>query len=85
MNAVRDRLAAAQIEIQQKEDEIEMKNREIDELVGEHERIVETVNEQWKGEVDEVKGQLEELRDVSLIIVPSFLMMTQTRFIFLGP
>ncbi|CAL1703091.1 unnamed protein product [Somion occarium] len=63
LNAVRDKLAAAQIELQQKEDEIEMKNREIDELIGEHERIVDTVNEQWRGEVDEARGQMEELRD----------------------
>ena len=64
LNAVRDRLAAAHIEIQQKEDEIEMKNREIDELIAEHQRIVESVEDEWRGEVDEAKGQMEELRDV---------------------
>ncbi|KAI1785614.1 hypothetical protein LXA43DRAFT_1036902 [Ganoderma leucocontextum] len=63
LNTVRDKLAAAHIEIQQKEDEIEMKNREIDELLAEHQRIVESVEDEWRGEVDEAKGQMEELRD----------------------
>ncbi|KAI0669382.1 hypothetical protein C8Q78DRAFT_978290, partial [Trametes maxima] len=66
LNAVRDRLAAAQIEIQQKEDEIEMKNREIDELIAEHRQIVENVEDGWRGEVDEAKIHLEELRDVCI-------------------
>jgi hypothetical protein len=39
---LRDKLAAAAIELQQK-DEIEMKVREIDELVSEQDRIVEVV------------------------------------------
>ncbi|RPD64285.1 hypothetical protein L226DRAFT_505884 [Lentinus tigrinus ALCF2SS1-7] len=63
LNAVRDKLAAAQIEMQQKEDEIDMKNREIEELIAEHQRIVETVEDDWRAEVEEVKGQNEELRD----------------------
>ena len=64
MNALRDRLAAAMIELQQKEDDVEIKNRDIQELVAEHRRIVESVEEDWKGEVEEAKGQVEELRDV---------------------
>ncbi|KAI0806659.1 hypothetical protein C8Q74DRAFT_1189709 [Fomes fomentarius] len=64
LNAVRDKLAAAHIELQQKEDEIDMKNREIEELIAEHQRIVESVEDEWRGEVDEAKGQMEELRDV---------------------
>ncbi|KAH9919434.1 hypothetical protein B0H21DRAFT_781715 [Amylocystis lapponica] len=61
LNAVRDKLAAAQIELQQKEDEIDMKNREIEELVGEHTRIVDSLDDDWRGEVDEARGQVEEL------------------------
>ena len=64
LNSVRDKLAAAHIEIQQKEDEIEMKNREIEEFMIEHQRIVESVEDEWRGEVEEAKGQMEELRDV---------------------
>ncbi|KZP16088.1 hypothetical protein FIBSPDRAFT_749256 [Athelia psychrophila] len=64
LNALRDKLAAATIELQQREDENEMKSREIDELVEEHERIVEVVEQEWRGEVEEARGQVEELRDV---------------------
>ncbi|KAG6844391.1 hypothetical protein H0H87_007203 [Tephrocybe sp. NHM501043] len=64
LNAVRDKLAALMIESQQKEDEIDLKTREIDELVAEHERIVKVVDNEWRGEVEEARGQVEELRDV---------------------
>ena len=64
MNALRDKLAAAAIEMSQKEDELEMKNREIQELVAEHERIVELVEAEWRGEVEEAQGRVEELQDV---------------------
>ena len=49
-----------------------MKNREIEELLAEHQRIVEKVDEEWRGEVDEAKGQMEELRDVSLSFIFAF-------------
>ncbi|KAF9267702.1 hypothetical protein L218DRAFT_919289 [Marasmius fiardii PR-910] len=64
LNAIKDRLAAALIELQQKEDEIERKNQALDDLMGEHERIVAQVEEEWRGEVDEARQQVEELRDV---------------------
>ncbi|XP_006460231.1 hypothetical protein AGABI2DRAFT_203107 [Agaricus bisporus var. bisporus H97] len=67
LNAMKDRLAALLIEIQQKEDEIDQKNREIDELVAEHKRIVEVVEDEWRGEVEEARGQADELKDVSSI------------------
>ncbi|KAK0189739.1 hypothetical protein F5146DRAFT_1139206 [Armillaria mellea] len=60
LNEVKDRLAAALIELQQKDDEIDLKNEELDNLVVQHENIVE----QWRGEVEETRGQVEELRDV---------------------
>ncbi|KZT74114.1 hypothetical protein DAEQUDRAFT_754076 [Daedalea quercina L-15889] len=63
-NAVRDRLAAAQIELQQKEDDLDVKDREIEELVAEHKRIVETLDDEWRGEMEEMRGQVEELKDV---------------------
>ncbi|KAH8100388.1 microtubule associated-domain-containing protein [Cristinia sonorae] len=64
LNAFRDKLAAVHIELQQKDDEIEMKNREIEDLIAEHERIVDTVQNEWRGEVEEARNQVEELRDV---------------------
>ena len=65
MNSLRDKLAAATIELQQREEEVEMKEREIEELVGEHDRIVEVVEREWRGKVKEAREQVEELRDVS--------------------
>ncbi|KIJ63400.1 hypothetical protein HYDPIDRAFT_92649 [Hydnomerulius pinastri MD-312] len=62
-NAIRDKLAATMIELSQKEDEIELKNKDIDDLVAEHDRIVAVVEEEWRGEVEEARGQVEELRD----------------------
>jgi chromosome segregation ATPase len=66
LNAVRDRLAATTIELQQKDDELEEKNREIEDLIVEHNRILEVVEQEWRGEVDEARAQVEELRDVRL-------------------
>ncbi|KAI0062162.1 hypothetical protein BV25DRAFT_1886017 [Artomyces pyxidatus] len=63
LNALRDKLAAASIELQQKEDEISFKSQEISDLVNEHQSILDDVENEWKGEVDEAKVQIEELRD----------------------
>jgi hypothetical protein len=63
LNSLRDRSAAATIELPQ-EIEVEMKNREIEELAEEHEIMV-GVLEQELGEVEEARGQVEELEDVS--------------------
>ncbi|KAI0260781.1 hypothetical protein BC834DRAFT_831290 [Gloeopeniophorella convolvens] len=63
LNALRDKLAAATIELQQKDDELGFKNQEIGELIGEHRSILDDVEGEWKGEVDEAKTQIEELRD----------------------
>ena len=51
-------MAGATIELQQKEDEIETKNREIEELVGEHETIVEAVEQEWRGRSRKLEGRL---------------------------
>ncbi|KAG6331744.1 hypothetical protein ID866_7347 [Astraeus odoratus] len=63
LNAVRDRLAATMIELQQREDELEMKNKELEDLMADHDRIVAVVEDEWRGEVEEAKAQVEELRD----------------------
>ncbi|KAF8635594.1 hypothetical protein AX15_000239 [Amanita polypyramis BW_CC] len=64
MNALKDRLAAVMIELQQKEDELDMRGKEIEEMVREHQRIVKVVEDEWRGEVEEANGRLEELQDV---------------------
>jgi chromosome segregation ATPase len=71
LNVLRDRLAAANIELQQKDDELNFKGQEITELIGEHRSILDDVEGEWKGEVDEAKAQIEELRDVGCICVVS--------------
>ncbi|KAI0295796.1 hypothetical protein BC826DRAFT_1104178 [Russula brevipes] len=63
LNVLRDKLAAANIELQQKDDELNFKGQEISELVSEHRSILDDVEGEWKGEVDEAKTQIEELRD----------------------
>ena len=67
LNVLRDKLAAANIELQQKDDELNFKGQEITELVSEHRSILDDVEGEWKGEVDEAKTQIEELRDVRCI------------------
>jgi chromosome segregation ATPase len=67
LNVLRDKLAAANIELQQKDDELSFKNQEITELISEHRSILDDVEGEWKGEVDEAKTQIEELRDVRCI------------------
>lgn len=69
LNAMRDKYAAAQIELQQREDDLEMKDREINDLVDEHGRILQQVEEDYRGEIvdlnqelDEVKTQLDHTR-----------------------
>jgi hypothetical protein len=64
LNAIRDEFAAATIELQQRVDELDLKNREIDDLIQEDDRVVEVVEQEWRGEVEEAGSQVEELRDV---------------------
>lgn len=64
LNALKDRLAAVMIELQQKEDDLDIKNREMEELVEEHRLIIDVVDKEWRGEVEETRGQVDDLRDV---------------------
>ncbi|GAW01733.1 Anucleate primary sterigmata protein B [Lentinula edodes] len=64
LNALKDRLAAALIELQQKEDDIERKDQMLEDMTSQHQQIVGEVEEEWRGEVAEHKQQVEELRDV---------------------
>ena len=65
LNALKDRLAAVMIELQQKEDDLDIKGREVEEIMREHQRIVNVVEDEWRGEVEEARTRLEELQDVS--------------------
>lgn len=66
LNELRDKLAAATIEIQQKDDELEFKQQEVADLLTEHNTILEEIDETWRIEVNEGKTQVEELRDVCI-------------------
>ncbi|KIY62153.1 hypothetical protein CYLTODRAFT_361928 [Cylindrobasidium torrendii FP15055 ss-10] len=60
LHETKDRLAAALIELQQKEDEVDVKNEELQDIMKQHENIVQ----QWRDEVEESRQQVDELRDV---------------------
>lgn len=75
LNVLRDKLAAANIELQQKDDELSFKGQEITELISEHRSILDDVEGEWKGEVDEAKAQIEELRDVGCNCVVSAMVL----------
>lgn len=63
INSLRDKLAATNIELQQKEEEIAAKSQEIDEIIAEHESIVKDIESNWRGEVEEARQQVEDLKD----------------------
>ncbi|EJD06171.1 uncharacterized protein FOMMEDRAFT_78216 [Fomitiporia mediterranea MF3/22] len=63
-NELRDKLAAAEIELNMKDDELTSKDREIQEIIRENERAADELNKEWRQEVDEARNQVEELRDV---------------------
>lgn len=64
INSLRDRLAAAGIELQQREEELATKNDEIEDIVAEHDAIVHEIEQNWRGEVEEARQQVEEMRDI---------------------
>ncbi|GJJ11520.1 hypothetical protein Clacol_005753 [Clathrus columnatus] len=64
LNSVRDQLAATSIELQQREDELDLKNRELDEMTMEHEVFIADAKDAWRGELAELRTQNDELRDV---------------------
>lgn len=64
INSLRDRFAAASIELQQREEELAAKNDEIEDIVTEHEAIVREIEQNWRGEVEEARQQVEEMRDI---------------------
>lgn len=82
LNSMRDKYAALVIELQQREDELEVKAKEIEDLVVEHQRIVEVVEDEWKGEVEETRTQVEELRDVRRFFLWCTLIYTFTYTLF---
>lgn len=66
MNQLQDKLAAAQLDLDSRDREIDELNRELDGKLHDHEKEIQMVNEEWMAETAEIKAQVEELRDVSL-------------------
>ena len=62
LNTMRDKYAAAQIELQQRDDDLEMKEREINDLVDEHRRILQQVDEDYRAEVSDLNQELNEVK-----------------------
>lgn len=64
INEWRDKHAAALIDIERRDQEIDDLNQEIDAKVADHEREIAAVENEWRDEVVEARGQVDELRDV---------------------
>lgn len=62
LNTMRDKYAAAQIELQQRDDDLEMKEREINDLVDEHRRILQQVDEDYRAEMSDLNQELNEVK-----------------------
>ncbi|KAH9994662.1 hypothetical protein BJV77DRAFT_994017 [Russula vinacea] len=61
LNVLRDKLAAANIELQQKDDELNFKSQEITELISEHRSILDDALAERDAESDELRMQIAEL------------------------
>lgn len=64
---MQDRLAAAQLDLDKRDREIDDLNAELDARLREHEQEIGQVAAEWKDEVLEARAQVDELRDVSRI------------------
>ena len=62
LNTMRDKYAAAQIELQQREDDLEMKEREINDLIDEHRRIIQQVDEDYRAECTDLNQELADVK-----------------------
>jgi len=62
LNTMRDKYAAAQIELQQREDDLEMKEREINDLLDEHRRILQQVEDDYRVEVSDLNQELMDVK-----------------------
>jgi len=62
LNTMRDKYAAAQIELQQREDDLEMKDREINDLIDEHRRILQQVEDDYRVEATDLSQELNEVK-----------------------
>lgn len=79
-NHLRDRLAAATIELEQKENDLEVRNEELTGYLNELDQRTQEV-EDWKTEVREERARVEELQDVSFFSLrPSHILFLTSNF-----
>ncbi|KAF4604411.1 hypothetical protein EYR40_001591 [Pleurotus pulmonarius] len=64
LNALKDRLAAVTIELTQREDDLELRNRELEEMAEDHTRDLEDNDHAWRSEIVEMRNQKDDLTDV---------------------
>jgi chromosome segregation ATPase len=69
INELRDKLAATQLDMDRRDSEIDQLNEELDGKVREHDREIAQVEAEWRDEVMEARGQVDELKDVSDLFV----------------
>lgn len=65
LNELQDKVAAAQLELDNRDREVDELNAELDAKVREHEKELQQVAEEWRDEVLEARTQVDELKDVS--------------------
>lgn len=66
-NELRDKLAASTIELNQKDDELQIKDQEMEEFVAEHDRIIVAMEDEYGAELERAKRDVKELQDVSTL------------------
>ncbi|KAK8858516.1 hypothetical protein IAR55_002743 [Kwoniella newhampshirensis] len=63
LNELQDQLAAAQLDIDSRDREIEELNNELDSKLRDHDKELQQVEDEWRDEVLEARAQVEELKD----------------------
>ncbi|OWT40032.1 hypothetical protein C362_02530 [Cryptococcus neoformans Bt1] len=63
LNELQDKVAAAQLELDNRDREVDELNAELDAKVREHEKELQQVAEEWRDEVLEARTQVDELKD----------------------
>jgi len=65
VNELRDRLAAAQLDLDNRDRDIDELNEEIEAKIRDHEKEIQEVEAEWRDEVLEARAQVDEMKDVS--------------------
>ncbi|KAJ8519236.1 hypothetical protein ONZ45_g3793 [Pleurotus djamor] len=63
LNGLKDKLAAVTIELAQREDDLELRTRDIDQLILDHQQDLEANDDAWRSEVEELRIQKDNLSD----------------------